>query len=366
MKKIKKVDRVFLLSVIFLTVTGFFVFSSASLGLLARSGAQFSSVIFNQTFLGLFGGSVATLIVSRIHYKFWRKYAFYIFLGTALLTLLVFVPGLGFEHGGAKRWIILGNFSFQPSEFLKIGFVIYFAAWLSGIKDKIGNFKFGITPFLIILGIVGVILLNQPDTDTFIVIFVAGLAMFIAARAKWSHVAVLTAIAGAGLLSVVLRRQYILDRIMTFLNPASDSLGASYQIQQSLIAIGSGGLFGRGFGQSVQKFTHLPEPTGDSIFAIIGEEFGFLGSSLLIFAFLFFAYRGFKIALKAPDSFGGLMALGIVIMIIFQSFIHIAGLLNVFPLSGSPLLFFSHGGTALFAVLFQIGIILNISRYKRE
>lgn len=366
MKKLA-VDKIFLFSVIILVITGFFAFTSASLGLLAREGgASFSSVAFSQTFYGLFLGTIVCIIFSRIHYTFWRTYSFYIFLGSLFVTLLVFVPGLGLEHGGAKRWLMVGNFSFQPSEFLKIGYIIYLAAWLSSVKKKMDSVKYSVGPFLVISFLTGLVLLGQPDTDTFIVLLVAGMCMLFASGAKIRHMFIILIIATIGIGVVVYERPYVRDRILTFIQPNRDAHGSSYQIQQSLIAIGSGQLTGRGFGQSVQKFNYLPEPIGDSIFAVFSEEFGFLGGVALVAMFVFFTFRGVKIAIRAPDLFSGLVTLGIVILIVFQSFVNIAAMLGVLPLSGIPLLFVSHGGTALLMTLALVGIVLNVSKYQRS
>jgi len=363
----KEVDKPFLISVIILIVAGFFVFVSASMGLLAREhGVEFKDVLFNQTVLGLIGGTVALLITSHIHYRFWRKYSLLIFGLALLMTLLVFIPGVGFEHGGARRWIDLGVVTFQPSEFLKFAFIIYFSAWLSGMKRKVDTFKFGLIPFSILLAVTSFVLLLQPDTDTLAVIFFAGLAIFITAGAKWWHALVLLAASFAGLAGVALLRPYIRERLLTFLDPTQDPLGAGYQIQQSLIAIGSGGWFGRGFGQSIQKFDYLPEPIGDSIFAVMAEEFGFIGGLALIGLFVFFTFRGLRIAITAPDVFSRLLVVGIVILIVAQSFVNIGAMLGVLPLSGIPLVFVSHGGSALFITLAEIGIILNISKYCKK
>lgn len=364
--KTARVDKFFLLSVLILVITGFFIFNSASLGLLAKEGARYSNVAFSQTFYGLFLGTVLCLITSQINYRFWRKYSLYGFIASIILTLFVFIPGIGLEFGGARRWIGLFSFTFQPSELLKIAYIIYVAAWISGLKKNVTNFKLGIAPFLIITGITGVVLLAQPDTDTFIVICMAGMAMLIAGGASWKHLLIIVLIAIAGFGVIAYERPYIRERIVTFINPTHDSLGSSYQIQQSLIAIGSGELFGRGFGQSIQKFNFLPEPIGDSIFAVMAEEFGFVGSVALIFMYLFFAFRGFKIVTRAPDSFGGLLALGIVILILTQSFVNIGAMLGILPLSGIPLLFVSHGGSAMLMTLAEVGIILNISKYQRK
>jgi cell division protein FtsW len=365
MRNENRVDRWFLIAVIVLTAAGFFIFASASLGLLARDGARFTSVAFSQTFFGLILGSIACFITSFINYRVWRKYSLYIFIASIVATLLVFVPHVGFTHNGATRWILIGGFSFQPSELLKIGFIIYLAAWLSGARKNIEIVKNGLAPLLVLCGIVGVVLLLQPDTDTFAVLCATALAMFLIAGGKWKHVLLMVLIGALGFVALVQTRPYLMDRITTFINPTQDKQNSGYQINQSLIAIGSGQILGRGFGQSVQKFNFLPEPIGDSIFAVMAEEFGFVGSVGLIFLYIFFAFRGMRIAMNSPDAFGGLLAFGIVILIVTQSLTNIGAMLGILPLSGMPLLFVSHGGTALFVTLAQVGIVLNISRYQK-
>jgi cell division protein FtsW len=362
----KGVDRTLLVIILLLVIAGFFIFSSASLGLLAREGARFSSVAFSQIFFGIIGGSVAMFLTSQIFYRNWRKYAFYIFVATVLLTLAVFVPGLGMEHGGAQRWIKLGSFSFQPAELLKIGFIIYMATWLSGVHKVIGTFRQGTLPFIGITAVVGIVMLLQPDTDTFMIMGVAATAMFVTAGGSWRDVA-LMALAGLLLLAALaFTRPYVMDRFTTFLDPSLDPQGKSYQIQQSLIAIGSGGVTGRGFGQSIQKFEYLPEPIGDSVFAIYSEEFGFIGSALLVMLLAFFTFRGYKIASHATDLFGMLLVVGFMTLIVTQSFLNIASMVALAPLMGLPLPFISHGGTALLATLASVGIVLNVSKYQKK
>lgn len=362
----KSVDKVFLGIVMALLGLGILIFISASLGVLAKNESKFYAVLFNQLVLGFGLGILALYLCSRIKYTFWRKYAFYIFLASILFTLFVFIPGLGFEHSGAKRWISIGPVSFQPVEFLKIGFIIYLAAWLSWVKNKVQNFKFGILPFVILVGIIAVILFKQPDTKNFLLILVAGLAMFLASGVKWKYVLGIVAISLVGLFILISFKPYLADRIQTYLDPTRDPTGSSYQIQQSLIAIGSGGVFGRGFGQSIQKFSYLPEPQGDSIFAVIGEEFGFVGTTFIILLFVAFALRGLRIANRSPDLFSRLLVTGIVILIVSQSFLNIASTIGVFPLTGVPLVFISHGGTSLLISLAAVGMILNISRYRKR
>lgn len=360
------IDKTLFILTATLVAVGFFIFTSASLGLLARGGASFGSVAFSQIVFGIIGGSIALFFTSAIHYRIWRKYAFYIFLFGIGLTLAVFIPGLGFSHGGATRWLSIGSFTFQPAEVLKIAFIIYMATWLSGTHKQLTDLKQGTLPFFGIIGIVGMVMLLQPDTDTFIIMAIAATAMFITAGGRWLHVI------GIGLIGVLLiivlafTRPYIKDRLMTFVDPSLDPQGAGYQIKQSLIAVGSGGISGRGFGQSIQKFEYLPEPIGDSIFAVYSEEFGFIGSTFLIMLIVAFAMRGYKIASHATDLFGMLIVVGIVTVIITQAFLNIAAMVALVPVSGLPLPFISHGGTALLATLGAVGIVLNVSKYQRR
>jgi cell division protein FtsW len=357
-----KLDPTLSGTLIVLVVGGLFIFLSASLGLLARGGASFSDVAYSQIVLGLGGGGIAFLIATILPYRLWRRLAFLIFPAALVLTALVFAPVIGTEFKGAHRWLSLGPLTLQPSEFLKIAYVIALAAWLSMAKRKLGDLRFGLLPFMGFTAATGVVLLFEPDTDTFALMAAAGLAMFFAAGAKMRDLVILVAVAALGLAVLVTFRPYLADRVATFLNPSTDPRGTSYQIQQSLLAIGAGELFGRGFGQSVQKFGTLPEPISDSIFSVFAEEFGFIGSAALVIAFLVFVLRGLWIAARSPDLFGGLLALGIVVLIGSQAFLNIGAMLGLMPLSGLPLPFVSHGGTALMAALGASGLLLSVSR----
>jgi len=359
----RTLDRTLLFLVLVLVAGGFLIFSSASLGLLARDGARFSSIAISQFGFGVVGGLLALAVTSNIHYRIWRKYAFYFFVAALLLTLAVFIPHLGFAHGGARRWIAIGSFSFQPAELLKFAFVVYTATWLSGMQKYVGTTLKGTLPFVGLLGIVGIVMLLQPDTDTYVIMAAAAGAMFITAGGRWRDMLILF-LAGVIMLGLLaFARPYVMDRLLTFTDPGADPQGKGYQIQQSLIAIGSGGVAGRGFGQSIQKFEYLPEPIGDSIFAVFGEEFGFFGSATLILLFTFFAFRGYTVASHSPDMFGTLLVIGFITLIITQAFLNIAAMLGVAPLSGLPLPFISHGGTALLTTLAAVGIVLNVSKY---
>ncbi len=361
-----KIDNFFLTVVILLIILGAIIFISASLGILAKNEEKFYGVIANQFIFGIGGGIVAFYLGYKIPYKFWREYSLYIFIASIIITLLVFIPGLGMEHGGAKRWVNFWGFSFQPVEFLKIGFIIYFASWLSWAKNKVKDFKYSILPLLVLLGLIAGILLNQPDTKSIILISVTSLIMLFVSGVPIKYLLGLFAVFLLGFGILVSFKPYLMERVYTFIDPSRDSSGASWQLQQSLIAIGSGGFGGRGLGQSIQKFNYLPEPQGDSVFAVVGEELGFIGSVLIIILYVLFALRGYRIAYYSPDPFSKLLVIGIISILAFQSFMNIASIIGVFPLTGVPLVFVSHGGTALLLSMGLMGIVLNISQYQKR
>ncbi|MCE9585178.1 putative lipid II flippase FtsW [Candidatus Nomurabacteria bacterium] len=363
--KNKKVDKFFLIIVLILIFGGVAMFVSASLGILAKNKDTFYSVLFSQLVLGLGCGLVGMYTALKINYKIWRNYAFYIFIASIILMTFVFIPHVGWSHGGATRWIKIGPVSFQPAEILKFSFIIYFSAFLSWSKDKIKSFKYGILPLLGMLAVIAVVLLKQPDTKSFILITFTGICMYFISGGPWKYIAGIGAICVVVFGTLIFFTPYLQQRVNTFLDPSHDPKGSSYQIQQSMIALGSGGIFGRGYGQSIQKFSYLPEPQGDSIFAVLGEELGFLGAVITIFLYCAFALRGIRIANNSPDSFGRLLVSGIVILMTAQSFMNIASIVGVFPLTGVPLVFMSHGGTSLMIYMTAIGIVLNISKFQK-
>ncbi len=359
------VDRLFLISFLLLLLSGLVIFISAALGLLARDTGKFQNVLLSQLVMGFGGGTAALLLALRIPITFWKRNAFWILAIAIALSLCVFIPGIGMAHGGARRWIDLGFFNFQPAELLKFGLVVYLAAWFAQFRHKVHSPLFGFYPLLGVLAIAGTLLMAQPDTGTFLIAAMAGVVMFWVAGAT-RHQALFLVLGGVVLLiGVAIWKPYVMDRFMTLFRP-DDFQGAGYQIKQSLIAIGSGGVAGRGFGQSVQKFNYLPEPIGDSIFAVMGEELGLIGASVLIFLYLFFLIAGFRVAARTADRFSGLLAVGLVILITSQSFVNIASMLALGPLTGVPLVFVSHGGTALLVAMAEVGVILNISRQRKS
>ena len=355
------IDRFFLVSVIALTLVGFIIFLSASLGLLAQNGASFGTVAAKQA-ISLVIGILCFIVFSRIDYNWLRKWALFIFIGSIMINLLLFIPSLALHYNGASRWINIGALSFQPSELLKIAFMIYIAAWAYFVRDKIKIMKYGLIPYIVIVGVLSALLLAQSDTDTLVIIAGTGLIMLVIAGLPIKHVALAGALLVVLVLGVIYFRPYALQRVKTFLNRGSDTQGAGYQINQSLLAIGSGQFTGRGFGQSIQKFGYLPQPTDDSIFAVAAEEFGFLGSVVLIILYVTMAAAVFRVGTRSPDVFGGLLAIGIAVLILTESFMNMGAMLGLIPLSGIPLLFVSHGGTALIITLITMGIVANISK----
>ena len=359
-----KIDGFFLAMVSLLTFSGFIIFLSASLGLLAQSSVSFGSMAMKQA-ISLVLGIIAFYVFSKIDHIWIRRSALFLFIGAIAVNLLLFVPQFSIYHGGASRWLGLGIVSFQPSELLKIAFIIYLAAWIYFAKDKIKTFRYGLLPYIIIMAILSVLLLVQSDTDTLLIIGGTGIVMLFVAGVPFRHIATAMLLMAVIVAGVIYMRPYALKRVQTFFNRSSDTQGAGYQINQSLIAIGSGQMTGRGFGQSIQKFGYLPQPTDDSIFAVAAEEFGFVGSVGLIIMYILFASSIFRISTRATDHFGAFVALGVSILIITESFVNMAAMLGLIPLSGVPLLFISHGGTALIITLAATGVVANISKHRK-
>ncbi len=361
----KPIDRFFLVSTVLLSAAGFVIFLSASMGLIAQNGASFGTVAMKQA-ISLLVGIGFFWAFSRIKYTHWRKWALFIMLGALFINLLLFIPALTLHYNGASRWINIGALSFQPSEFLKIAFIVYLAAWIYFAKDHIKSFRYGLLPYIIIMAILGTLLLVQSDTDTLVIIGGTGIVMLGIAGISWRHVLLAALIGLVVVGGVIALRPYALERVKVFFNPSANTQGSGYQINQSKIAIGSGGWLGRGFGQSVQKFGYLPQPTDDSIFAVAAEEFGFVGGSLLLAFYCAFALSALRVGTRAPDVFGGMVAIGIATLITAESFLNIAAMIGLMPVSGVPLLFVSHGGTALIITLMAAGIVANISKYGRN
>jgi len=359
-----KIDVILAITTFALVVAGLVMISSAGI---ARSLAVYEEpyyFFFHQLLYGAIPGIIIWLIFQNIDYHRWKRWSIPLFIISIILLIIVFIPGIGTTVKGAQRWIYLGGLSFQPTELMKLALILYLSAWLASRGKKIYASTQGFLGFLAILGLVGVLIIKQPDMGTLIITTIVACTIYFVSGAK---IIFLGAIGGLGLffLWVLIKiAPYRMDRIMSFLNPESDIQGKGYQINQALIALGSGGIFGLGLGHSRQKFHYLPEPVGDSIFAIVGEELGLIGCTVLVTLFLILAWRGFVIAKNAPDMFGKLLATGITTWFVFQSFINIAAISALIPLTGITIPFISYGGSSLIFAMAAMGILLNISKYS--
>ncbi len=355
-------DKSLIMAMFFLIVFGLvMLFSASSVVSYARFGNTYH--YFTHQLIGLGIGLVAFFVVSRINYHLWKRFALLLLFLSIILLLLVFIPGIRAEHGAARSWITLFGYSFQPSELVKLSFLIYLATWLEAKKHALSSLSSGVIPFLIILGIISGLMIAQPDMGTLFIIAFTALIVFFTGGGKVTHI-FLTLCLAALLLFIVLstRSSYQSDRFKCLKDPTYSTQDKCYQINQSLIAVGSGGWFGRGLGQSRQKFMYLPEVWGDSIFPIIAEEIGFIFSTFLILLYLFIFYRGLAIARAAPDLYGSALATGIVVWLAIQTFLNIGGMINLIPMTGVPLPFISHGGSAILSALIAMGILVNISK----
>ena len=372
-----QLDFILLITVILLLSLGLImVLSASSPTSLAETGDDSYSYFRKQAGFAIVG-VIAMLFISKIDYRFWKKFYKIAYIGSIILLLMVLIPGIGVSAGGARRWINLGV-QFQPSELAKIGLIIFYASYLTDHKDELRDFKKGfIKPLLYLIPVVLILILIQDHLSaTIIIVLVVGIMMLMAGVRPMYFATVGSAVAVAGAAGLYAMAKFTskgafrIARITSFLNPWADKQGDGWQVIQSLYAIGSGGLFGVGLGQSKQKYLYIPEPQNDFIFAIVAEELGFVGCVAIILLFAVFApmtfpkaaWRGVLAAMKAPDMFGSLVAVGITSLIGLQAIINIAVVTSSMPVTGMPLPFFSYGVTSLLILLCSVGILLNISR----
>ncbi|MCR4328209.1 MAG: putative lipid II flippase FtsW [Patescibacteria group bacterium] len=338
--------------------------------MLASASSDLGKVRFNdgyyylkhQALYGLSLGVLGFILGAFIKYDRYRKVAFFMLVGTVILLLLVFTP-LGVTTNSATRWLQISSFRFQPAELLKLTFIIYLAAWLSRSNSKRNtSFSEGLLPFSIVSGLVGGLLILQPATSTVVILLGAGLVVYFLSGANMKHIGLMALFAVVCIGLIVYVTPYRRDRILGFIQHGQHLEGKNFQVNQALIAIGSGGFTGVGYGRSVIKGS-LPASVDDSIFAIIGEELGFAGSGILILLFGMLVLRLFWLSQKAPNMFGRLMLVGFGTIIAFQSIVNMGAISGILPLTGVPLPFISYGGTALVVFLTMMGITVNVSRY---
>jgi cell division protein FtsW len=325
-----------------------------------------------RSFLHMLAALMGLGVCSIIPYHFWQKHARTLFLLNMALLLSLFIPGLGNEYGTARSWLHLGFFTLQPSEFLKLTLIFYMAVWLQKKESSIATFQEGFVPFVVLLCLSTFLVAIQPDLGSFLVFSVIGMGMFFVAGGNVLHMLLGACSAALLGLPIILNKEYVRNRFTVFLhilfNP--DNLtyreGIGFQVYQALIAIGSGGLFGVGYGRSIQKFGYLPEVQSDTIFAAMAEELGFMRLLIVLGLFGLLVYRGYRIARNAPDRFGLLVATGITTSIAFQSLLNICVNLSLFPITGLTLPFISYGGSSLLTTLCSVGVLLNISMHSTE
>ncbi len=359
-------DYKLMITVGVLVVFGLVMLASASSVISFEKYNDSNYLLKHQLLYGVLIGIVGLIATSKIDYHLWGKLAFVLLTFNILLLVAVLIPGVGFEINGAQRWINLGFTTLQPTELLKLTFILYlstlFSKNISGIKDA----TYGLMPFLFMLGSIVILIMLQPDMGTMITIAVTAIVIYYVAGAAYKHLAWIFLGASSMVFLLIKMAPYRAARFTVFLNPALDPQGIGYHINQALLAIGSGGFFGLGLGHSRQKFLYLPEVTGDSIFAVISEELGFFFAIILVGLFLYLMIRGLKIAKKAPDLLGKLISVGIVSWIVIQAFVNIAAMVTLVPLTGIPLPFISYGSSALATTLIAIGILINISKQTKS
>jgi cell division protein FtsW len=370
MKKTKNleptVDRGLLWTILILLAFGLLVLSSASSVLSLKDHGNNYWYFVRQLSFGAVLGLILMYLCAKIDYHIWQKYAPLLMLLGIGLLILVLIPGIGFSANGAARWINLQYFLFQPAEFVKLATILYLASWYDKRQHHVDDLYYGFLPALTIVLIVSGLIIVEPDLGTMLVLISIASVMFFLGGSRLRYLFGAGAVGVLVLWIAIKAAPYRASRLLAFFNPQADAKGISYQINQALLAIGTGGLWGRGFGQSVQKQNYLPEPIGDSIFAVVSEEMGFVRMAALLLGFLFLAYRGFRVAMNAPDMFGKLVAAGITSWIVLQALINIGGITAVIPLTGIPLPFISYGSTAMALNLAGLGILLNISKHSER
>lgn len=362
--KQKRFDTAFLIIILILLAYGvIMVFSASYPAALQKTGNSLHFI--SQHVLYVAVGIAAMLLISRIDYRLYRRFAYIIFGVALILLILVAIPGVGRVLNNARRWIYIGPIGFQPSEIMKFAVIVLFSHLIAHYQKRMSTFKQGVLPFAAVLVVIAVLMMLEPHLSGTILIFGIGCIMMYIGGTKLRYFLAVGGFCIGAIAGIIAFKgvSYITERLQFWLNPFADINDKTWQTVQSLVAIGSGGLLGRGIGASRQKYLYLPEPYNDFIFAIICEELGLIGALFVIVLFVLFAVRGFSIASKAPDRFGFMLATGITVQICLQAALNIAVVTNTIPNTGISLPFFSYGGTAIMMQLGEMGILLNISRH---
>ncbi len=357
-------DYLLLSATAMLLITGLLAVYTSSVAVAYHEFGDANYFIERQAIFALVG-LAAMVFFMRIDYNHLRRWSVPMLL-IALAGLLLVLSPMGVERNGAQRWIEFGPASVQPSEFAKLAVIVYIAAWLASRGDQIKDFSLGFLPFVLLLSVVAGLIIAEPDMGTTVIIVLVACTLFFVANAPISHLMMLLGAGASVSYFMMTTRDYQVDRLESFLRPESDPQGVGFQILQLLVALGSGGPFGIGWSESRQKHLYVPGSHTDGVFAILGEELGFVGLMVILGLFGFFIFRGLKVTLRARDNFAMLLGIGIVSWIAYQTLINIAGITRTIPLTGVPLPFLSYGGSALISLMAGIGILLSVSRYTAE
>jgi cell division protein FtsW len=360
-------DYVFITLALSLVIVGLIMLSSASSVVSFQKYQDSYYYLKHQALFGLLPGLVLFLFFSKFDYQRLKPFALPALIVSLLLLIAVFIPGLSFGHGGSRRWLAFGTFIFQPSEVVKLALITYLAAWLeSRGSEGIRSWSHCFIPFILVVGTILGLIILQPDFGTMSVLAFSAFAVYLVAGARLTQLFTLVGTGLVGFWFLIKFFPHSASRLTVFLDPTLEPSGVGYHINQALLAIGSGGWFGLGLGYSRQKYQYLPEVTGDSIFAIMAEELGFIFTLLFLALVVSFLFRGWQIVKRAPDTFGRYLGAGILAWLGWQTCLNIASMLRLVPLTGVPLPFISSGGTALVTVLAAVGILVNISRQSKK
>lgn len=358
----RKMDYKLLAIILILLAAGLIMLSSASTVVSYNLTGTGRYYLLHQLLYGALPGLVLMYLASRIDYHIWQKYAPLMMIAVIVMLVAVLVPGVGFKVGNSRRWIDVGPLFLQPSEIAKLVLIFYLASWIDKRQNKLDDFWYGLIPSLVIAFIVAGLIFKEPDIGTMLVVVLTALVMLFVGGSSLKHLGWIV-FGGIVILMILIKVEpYRVQRFVAFLNPTTDPKGIGYQINQAALAVGTGGWFGYGYGQSRQKHNYLPEVMGDSIFAVIVEELGLIRALLFPLLYGLFVFKGLQIAKRAPDVFGKMVATGIIAWIAFQAMINIGAILGIMPLTGIPLPLVSYGSSALIVNLAAFGVLLNISR----
>ncbi len=356
-------DLILLLIVVGLVLFGLIMVATASSVVGERHYGDQYFFVKHQALYGGLSGLILFVIGYFVPYRYIKVLALPALITCLCLLILVFIPDIHQTYRGASRWLDIGPITIQPTEITKLAFIIYLAALLEKKGEGVKDFKKSVVPFLVIMTAIGTLIIMQPDIGTLFSIAVIACTMVYVAGFRLRHLMMIGLSSLAAFTIILNTARYRLDRIMVYLHPELDPQGIGYQINQALLAVSTGGLWGLGLGRSRQKYHYLPEPAGDSIFAIIAEELGFVRSFIVLFIFIMIGFKGYNIAMKAPDVFGRLLATGITTWIMVQAFVNIGSIIGITPMTGIPLPYISYGGSALGMIMLATGMLLNISKY---